>query len=106
MQDQPTEDHGTVNLSADPQTGEVKAAPADGVAPLHQPGRFVTPAIWIIIVLAFAIPMILAACALMIEFIAPGPKSDKVEASMILLLFSTPAAFLSGLVIPSPINRR
>jgi hypothetical protein len=96
----------SVALTANPDTGDVSAAPIDTVAPLHQPGRFVTPAIWVIIVLAFAIPMILAALALMLEFVAPGPKSDKVEASMILLLFSTPAAFLSGLVIPSPINRR
>jgi len=29
-----------------------------------------------------------------------------VDASMILLLFSTPSAFLAGLVIPSPLQRR
>lgn len=96
----------TVTITADPATGEVAAEPTEPTAAIDRPGRFATPVFWGIIIGSFSVTMVFGALALMIEFISPGPPSQKVEASMVLVLFSTCASFLAGLVIPSPINRR
>lgn len=99
-------DSENVTITANPKTGEVSAEPAETGAALDQPGKYATPLFWGIIIFTFAAVMLLGALSLMIEFLSPGPRSEKVEASMVLVLFSTCAAFLTGLVIPSPINRK
>lgn len=93
-----------VTITADPATGEVSAETGDDT-PIGQPSRWVGSVIWIVIILAFAIPMNAAALTLCLEFLSPGAVSDKVESSLVLLLFTTPSAFLSGLLMPSPLRR-
>lgn len=88
------------------RTGDVEVGTPRPVG-LNAPGSFANSALWFIITVAFATVMVGAALTLMAEFLAPGQVQQRaVDASMILLLFSTPSAFLAGLVIPSPLQRR
>ncbi|HEY8599131.1 MAG TPA: hypothetical protein VIL85_11915 [Thermomicrobiales bacterium] len=43
----------------------------------------------------------------MMEFLAPDQVQQRaVDASMVLLIFTSSGSFLTGLVIPSPLQRR
>lgn len=103
MADEPTSTP-TVPIVVNEATGEVETG--EPRPALHNPGKYATPALWFLIVGSFSVIMVAAALSLMLEFLVPGAAPKAVEATVILLLFTNTAAFLSGLVIPSPFNRR
>jgi len=86
-------------------TGEVETGPPR--AALHEPGRYVTPILWVLIVGSACLMYLLAGVALIVAFLAPPPAEQKpiVEVAIVLLLFTTPFSFLTGLILPSPFQR-
>jgi hypothetical protein len=90
-----------VAIHANPATGEVTAS-AEGVAlPLGKPSRRTVSAVWLMIVGANVLVMLIAALALAVALFWPdSPSLAKPET--LLILFTTPAAFLAGLVARDP----
>lgn len=96
----------TTPIVVDNQTGEVTTGAPRPVG-LSAPGSLANSALWFLIVTAFGATMVAAALTLLIEFLAPGPQIGRaVDASMVLLIFTSCGSFLTGLVIPSPLQRR
>lgn len=79
-------------------SGEVVA---DVSAPLGKPNRKTVSTVWLLIVGANVLVMVIAAIALACALFLPASPS-LVEPSMMLVLFSTPAAFLAGLIARDP----
>jgi hypothetical protein len=88
------------------RTGDVEVGTPRPVG-LSAPGSLANSALWFLIVLGFVLTMLLAAAALLAEFLAPSAATTRaVDASMVLLIFTSSGSFLTGLVIPSPLQRR
>lgn len=79
-------------------TGEVTA---DVSAPLNKPSRRTVSLVWLGIVYANIVVMLVAAAALAWALFLPLQPS-LVEPSLLLVLFTTPAAFLCGLIARDP----
>lgn len=63
-----------------------------------KPGPQVTDMVWIVIVISFAIILVGAFIALVIAVFVYG----KLSGDLLLTVFTTAAAFLAGLLAPSP----
>lgn len=74
---------------------------------LPAPETKTTNAIWIIVVLAFALVMVASACALMFGVTNRLDATAKyaVNGDTILTIFTTVVAFLAGLLSPSPVRK-
>lgn len=94
-------------MSAEDTTAPVRANLATGAvtadmdAPLNKPSRRTVSTVWLLIVGANVLVMVIAAISLCVGlFIADTPTL--VEPGIALALFTTPAAFLAGLVARDP----
>lgn len=91
-------DDNTAPVTANLTTGEVTA---DVEAPLGKPSRRTVSLVWLLIVGANVSVMVMTATALALALFRPAAPS-LVEPSLLLVLFTTPAAFLAGLVARDP----
>lgn len=88
----------TAPVTANLRTGEVVAEVA---VPLGKPNRRTVSLVWLVIVGVNALVMVIAAVSLCAGlFIADTPTL--VEPGIALALFTTPAAFLAGLIARDP----
>jgi hypothetical protein len=94
MSDDPNAAPVTANL----RTGEVSA---DVSAPLGKPSRKTVSLVWLLIVGANVLVMVVAAFALAVALFTPQ-RPALVDPSVLLVLFTTPAAFLAGLIARDP----
>jgi hypothetical protein len=95
-----TPDPGTVTLTANPQTGDVTASDASGY-PLGKPSNRTVSLVWVGIVFANVAVMVIAAIGLVVGQFLPA-RASLVEPALLLTLFTTPAAFLAGLIARDP----
>jgi len=87
-----------VPVTANLTTGAVTA---DTDAPLNKPSRRTVSLVWLLIVGANVFVMVVTAVALAVALFRPSIPT-LVEPSLLLVLFTTPAAFLSGLIARDP----
>lgn len=88
----------TAPVTANLSTGEVSA---DVSAPLNKPSPRTVSLVWLLIVGANVLVMTITAIALAVALFHPAAPS-LVEPSLLLVLFTTPAAFLAGLIARDP----
>src|SRR5689334_3152991 len=93
-----SDESSALPVRADPRSGEVYAA---GDAPLGKPSRRTVSLVWLSIVWANVLVMVVAAVALAVALFTPQ-RPALVDPSVLLVLFSTPAAFLAGLIARDP----
>jgi hypothetical protein len=93
-------DAGTVTLTANPVTGDVTASDADA-SPLNKPSRKTVSLVWLLIVGANVLVMVVAAVALAAALFLPD-RASLAKPELLVILFSTPAAFLAGLIARDP----
>jgi hypothetical protein len=67
-----------------------------------RPSRQITDMVWMIIVISFALILIGAFVTLALAVFAYG----KLSGDLLLTVFTTAAAFLGGLLVPSPIQAK
>lgn len=93
-----SDDPNALPVRADPRTNEVYA---DGSVPLGKPSRRTVSIVWLMIVGANVLVMVIAAVALAWALFTPQ-RPALVDPSVLLVLFTTPAAFLAGLIARDP----
>jgi hypothetical protein len=93
-----SEEPNAAPVLADRQTGAVYAA---GDLMLGKPSRRTVSIVWLVIVLVNALVMLIAALALAWALFQPQ-RPALVDPSVLLVLFTTPAAFLAGLIARDP----
>lgn len=98
----PSPDHGAVTLTADPETGKVNAAPADG-AILPPPDNTTNDTIWKAIVFTSCYLVCAIGTALVVGMFLP--LGGGVTPPEVTILFSLVFGFLSGLLARNAMSR-
>lgn len=93
-----SDDPNAAAVRADTRTGEVYA---EAIPPLGKPSRRTVSTVWLLIVGANVLVMLIAAGALAVALFTPQ-RPALVDPSVLLVLFTTPAAFLAGLIARDP----
>lgn len=91
-------DPSTAPVVANLATGEVTADVGD---PLGKPSRRTVSLVWLSIVWANVFVMVVAALALAVALFWQD-RASLVKPEALLILFTTPAAFLAGLIARDP----
>jgi hypothetical protein len=94
MSDEPA----ALPVKADRATGDVFA---DASAPLGTPSWRTVSVVWLGVVYGNIAVMLIAAVALAVALFTPQ-RPALVDPSVLLVLFTTPAAFLAGLIARDP----
>jgi hypothetical protein len=92
------DDPNAAPVRASLATGEVYA---DASPPIGKPSRRTVSVVWLLIVGANVLVMVIAAVALAVALFTPQ-RPALVDPSVLLVLFTTPAAFLAGLIARDP----